>query len=484
MAESSGKTGYDTTANAAMTRNGYAWSNLVVEVHAVHVPELLADQQIKLTEATPPRPPSPTRVLLLAVFAGLLWLGSMRWVAGAHAEFYPFELPTLGWYCLAALLVALCLARVTRPNIGLGWGSVLVLVMVPGAILAAILLEEPTWYAAQPLIYAIALGLAALFLFARTRSLCGRIQWRAVVSALALIGGFLWLNHALYLAPTLWYGVDADDVGSNARYDNAALESLLFNQAAKIDTALTQLGPRHPGSNAFFLGFAGYAEEKVFAEEIKFAARVMDQRYGSGQRTLFLLNDARDLVSQPLASTSGLRYAVAGIAKQMHLSEDVLILALSSHGSESAELAVSNNELPMGLLTAGHVRAALDEAAVRWRLLVVSACYAGSFVETLADPNTAIIAAAAPDRTSFGCSNDRELTYFGEAFYRDALPEASNLRSAFDSAVSLVTEREHAIKIEPSNPVAHIGSQIEAKLLELSATQTRQPPLQAAQEAP
>lgn len=408
----------------------------------------------------------------------------MRWFAGAHAQFYPFELPTLGWYCLAALLVALSLARSTHPNIGLGWGSVLVLVMVPGAVVAAMLLEQPAWFEAQPLIYTSALSLAALFLLARTRSLCGRMQWRAVFSALSIICGFLWLNHALYLAPTLWYGVDSNDGGSTVRYDNAALESLLFNQAAKIDSALTQLGPRHPGSNAFFLGFAGYAEEKVFSEEIKFAARVMDERYGSGQRTLFLLNDARDLVSQPLASVSGLRYAISGIAKQMRLSEDVLILALSSHGSESAELAVSNNELPMGLLTASHVRSALDEAAVHWRLLVVSACYAGSFVETLADPNTAIIAAAAPDRTSFGCSNDRELTYFGEAFYRDALPEASNLRSAFDSAVTLVTEREHAIKIEPSNPVAHIGSRIEAKLLELTASQTRQPSLQAAQEAP
>ena len=288
----------------------------------------------------------------------------------------------------------------------------------------------------------------------------------------------------LYVSPTLWYGQDDDELEPQIAYDDAALESLLFNQPAKIDSALSQLGPRHPGSNAFFLGFAGYAEEKVFAEEIKFAAKVMHERYGSGQRTVFLLNDARDLVSQPLASVSGLQYAVSGIAKQMHLADDVLILALSSHGSDDAELAVSNNELPLGLLTAPQVRSTLDDAGVRWRLLVVSACYAGSFIDALADPNTAIIAAAAPDRTSFGCSNDRDLTYFGEAFYRDALPVANSLRTAFDNAVDLVTARELAINIEPSNPVAHIGSQIEAKLLELAGTTHRHSTTAVVQETP
>ena len=42
-----------------------------------------------------------------------------------------------------------------------------------------------------------------------------------------------------------------------------------------------------------------------------------------------------------------------------------------------------------------------------------------------------LITAAAADKTSFGCSDDRDLTYFGEAFYRDALPKAKNLQEAF-----------------------------------------------------
>ena len=65
----------------------------------------------------------------------------------------------------------------------------------------------------------------------------------------------------------------------------------------------------------------------------------------------------------------------------------------------------------------------LRESGIRWRVIVVSACYAGSFIEPLRDENTDHPDRGGRDRTSFGCSDDNDLTYFGEAFYRDALPK-------------------------------------------------------------
>ena len=87
----------------------------------------------------------------------------------------------------------------------------------------------------------------------------------------------------------------------------------------------------------------------------------------------------------------------------------------------------------------------------------MSACYAGKFIEPLRDDNTIVIAAAAADRTSFGCSDDRELTYFGEAFYRDALPATSNLQTAFQKASADIAERERKENKRASNPQAHFG---------------------------
>src|SRR4029078_13680946 len=94
----------------------------------------------------------------------------------------------------------------------------------------------------------------------------------------------------------------------------------------------------------------------------------------------------------------------------------------------------------------------LTRPAIRWRVIVISACYAGSFIKPLADDHTILITAAAKNRPSFGCGADSALTYFGEAFYRDALPDAPSLRQAFEVAKLDVSAREKAEGERPSNP--------------------------------
>ena len=53
-----------------------------------------------------------------------------------------------------------------------------------------------------------------------------------------------------------------------------------------------------------------------------------------------------------------------------------------------------------------------------------------------------MITAAAKNRPSFGCWDDRDLTYFGEGFYRDALPAAPTLRAAFERRGREIKRRE------------------------------------------
>jgi hypothetical protein len=95
---------------------------------------------------------------------------------------------------------------------------------------------------------------------------------------------------------------------------------------------------------------------------------------------------------------------------------------------------------------------------------VISACYAGGFIDALEDDHTIVLTAAAADRTSFGCADDRDLTYFGEAFYRDALPKAKSLRAAFETALASIARREQAEGIEASNPQASYGVDVSARL--------------------
>ena len=238
--------------------------------------------------------------------------------------------------------------------------------------------------------------------------------------------------------------------------------------AAQRDLIDAQIAhfPAETGSEAhvYFLGFAGYGEERVFAEEIKLAAKNVGENYGSAPRSVLLLNDRRDLSTYPLASESSLRYALNALGRVMNRDEDVLFLALSSHGSRGATIEVSNEGMepqPLGAVTLADL---LAESGIRWKVIVVSACFSGAFVEPLADNHTIVLTAASKSRTSFGCSDTRYLTYFGEAFYRDALSRSTHLREAFETAREEIRERELAEEFTPSKPQAFFGPLMEEKL--------------------
>jgi peptidase C13-like protein len=141
-----------------------------------------------------------------------------------------------------------------------------------------------------------------------------------------------------------------------------------------------------------------------------------------------------------------------------------LHLFISSHGSKDPAISVSNGELPLKDLTGADLKQALEEAGIRWRIVIISACYAGAFVPFLSDEHSIVITAARPDRTSFGCSNERDLTNFGEAFVRDALPKAPTLRAALRQARTSIAARELAENLTPSEPTAYFGSAMEDKL--------------------
>jgi len=198
---------------------------------------------------------------------------------------------------------------------------------------------------------------------------------------------------------------------------------------------------------------------------------VLGERYDMTARTLSLINDQRDLERAPLATVSGLKYALRGLASRMNLDQDVLFLSISSHGAKDASIVVSNSELPLQDMTDDDLADALSESGIKWRVIIISACYAGAFIESLRDPRTIVITASAADRTSFGCSNDRDLTYFGEAFYRDALPGARSLRDAFDTAKAAIAARESREHVDASKPQAYFGKAMEEKLASMNPLQ-------------
>jgi hypothetical protein len=249
-------------------------------------------------------------------------------------------------------------------------------------------------------------------------------------------------------------------------------QALLASQPERVVAAVERLASQEPGvTDVFFVGFAGHGGQSVFRSEATFARDAFARRYGSAERSVLLVNDVRDRESFPLATRTNLRHALRLIGERMDLDQDVLVLVLTSHGTAEEGLEVSNGDLPLASLRPSDLRTALVESAIRWRVVIASACFAGVFIPPLRDASTLIVTAADAKNSSFGCEDDRELTWFGEAFLRDALPQSVSIETAFVRARRIIEQRERAEGVERSRPQLHVGDDIRAKLRELDAVE-------------
>jgi Peptidase C13 family len=248
----------------------------------------------------------------------------------------------------------------------------------------------------------------------------------------------------------------------------AARRVLIAEQRQCIEVAIARFAPRVAReTNVFFVGFAGYGEQRVFRKEAQLALRVFGERFGSFDRSLELVNDIHDRTTYPLATYENLRYALRLIGQRMDSRDDVLVLVLTSHGSPDAGIAITNGSLLDDDLSPRDLRQVLEEAGIRWRVIVASACYAGIFVRPLAVDTSLIMTAADSRHSSFGCADDRDLTYFGEALFADAMPRDCSLESAFAAARSIIRGRESAEGEIHSNPQIFVGARMRAKLAKM-----------------
>ena len=409
------------------------------------------------------------------VTIALLWICSLvLWAAleavrlDAPLNFDLTGMPAMVAVVAAALGIAWLLAHLTRVSFRRTlWlvSGYLPAVAAGGWVLGAHL--APAVLAAIATILAVH---AALYFFFGLRALSGRVEWFGWVGIAMSVVCLVGLDSRMQLDPSLWaVRQDADQV-AHQRESAARAEDLMYAQPERIEAAIGAID-REPASRPrmYFLGFAGVGEQKVFAQEIALAAHRVHERYDTQGRRVFLVNDRRDYDKHPLASPAALQRALQGTAQRMNREQDVLFLALSSHGKRDARLVVTNGALPLNWLTGAELARMLRESGIRWKVIVISACYAGAFIEHLRDDRTIVITASAPDKVSFGCNDRRDLTYFGEAFYRDALPTAPDLPAAFAHAVSQIEMRERSEKLAASQPRAHFGTAMVARLAALEA---------------
>ena len=429
--------------------------------------ELLARLWFLRPASAAPSSGAARAVLIMAAAWLAAWAAIDHWQSEPDPRFITGGIPLLAWYALGLLGLAALLRRRARPAPSFETMLVLAMGAVPVPLLVAGVLApylDSSWLLGASV---LAGGYTLLYLARGLHALTGESQRAAACAGVVFVAAFSWITDRLDVIPDVW----TPEVSQTAESADESVdgEALLFDQAGRIDQSLsTVTRDSSPRPRAFFVGFAGVGEQKVFAQEIGLASRVLGERYDIDGRGVSLINDERDLERAPLATVAGLKYALRGLAARMNRDQDVLFLSISSHGAQDPAIVVSNSQLPLNDLSGEDLAEALRDSGIRWRVVIISACYAGGFLDYLRDPQTIVITAAAADRTSFGCSNDSDLTYFGEAFYRDALPGARSLRAAFDAAKAAITARELREHVEPSLPAGYFGKAMEDKLASMN----------------
>ncbi len=386
------------------------------------------------------------------------------------------------------LIAAWILVRqLSRP--ALLWGTAAVTLATTLAVV--VLIDWPLGHflprlAAQNGWAAIALELLRniwwlLILIGITRLLVPRVGLRALVAALmafAVSGAAWWFlpGQSIFSTQTVQAAatMDPDVTGNVDEIDDDVVdapsfsaEAVMFNQASLLRDALDAIKPRVPGkTNLYVISFAGDGSDDVFRNEAEYVERLFSERFDNTGRVLTLINNPSTVTTRPLATLTNLRLGVQELASKMDPEQDILLVFLTSHGSEEHQLFVDLPPLPLEQIEPVDLRRALrTQPDLRWKVLIVSACYSGGFIKPLRDDGTMVITAARADRTSFGCGSDSKITWFGKAFFADALNKTTSLREAFDLASADVRQWEADEDTEErSEPQIASNRRIEAKL--------------------
>jgi hypothetical protein len=289
----------------------------------------------------------------------------------------------------------------------------------------------------------------------------------------AILGGLLlampiWFGNLLYPSQPWWRG-GTDQPRPAAAEFNAGSEAVLAAQSYVLDNALDRIADeRARETDLYFVAFAPHGRADAYRADAEAAQHVMDTRWGSDGRSIVLVNNPQTLITAPFATVTNLRETLNEVGAAIDPEDDVVMIYITSPTARNNQIAAE--QPPLGLVELGPagLKQLLDDAGIKWRIIVVAACYSGGFAETLADDHTLVITSTRAGAPGFGCEGRVPPTLFGDALFQQGLGKAGTFESAFEIAKARVQEREAAAGYAPpSEPQWRVGDQMAQKLKNL-----------------
>lgn len=295
----------------------------------------------------------------------------------------------------------------------------------------------------------------------------------------------LWLGRSAFLLgalalSTLPLAADAQRGNDPLGGQFGAMEIALAPAEAADDIArmadtLAKLPPQRPGIVDTYVLSVSLWNEPVFENEAKEAANVLARRYDAAERTVVLSAGKGQGVARafPVFNPNNFNAVLGRFGKLIDPKEDLVVVFITSHGSPDGNVVAQEKGRLAGGIRAPHLRLSLQQAGIRTKLLIVSACFSGNYILPFSNDDTVVLTAAAADKTSFGCEPSRDWTYFGDAMFNHALRGGAGILEAFDTARGVITkweddlhakwqampasQRAQSQEPQPSNPQKNAG---------------------------
>jgi hypothetical protein len=255
-----------------------------------------------------------------------------------------------------------------------------------------------------------------------------------------------------YLAPHKVH-VEPDEIVTKTEEEKVNAEAVFYAQPLLLEQEKASLLEQRDGiADIYFVGFAGSSSEDVFMKEVVYVQKLFDRRFDSKGRSLVLINNRKTQSKHPIASLTNLSRILHYIGKTIEPQEDILFLLLTSHGRRKPELSVSFSPLVLNDIDPETLRKVLHDSGIKWKIIVISSCYSGGFINALKDDYSLIITSTSADRLSFGCSNESDMTNFSKAFFKVHLNEVLSFITAFNKSKETIRVWEQDEESKASQP--------------------------------
>jgi hypothetical protein len=273
--------------------------------------------------------------------------------------------------------------------------------------------------------------------------------WLAAICAWALLAG-----------PALAQQQRDPFNGQFGAFELAMAPAEAARQAQLLGDALRDLQPQRPGRQDVYLIAASLWGDPVFEREATQAEALLRPRLGAQGRSVILsAGGGLGVRTYPAANPNNIAAVIGYIGSIIDPNEDLVVVFITTHGSPDGTAAIREHTRLVADLRPTHLSSMLNQSNIRNRVVIVSACFSGAFIAPLANDDTIVLTAAAPDRSSFGCQPNNEWTFFGDALFNHSLRDGDTLIEGFDNAKRLIErwEREQNLS-PPSNPQRYVGA--------------------------